>query len=790
MIAILVSCLISACGGGGTAGSQSQAPSYTSSQSGGTGTTAADPGSTGSASNDSGTGTGTGTGIGTSTDTGTVNPGKTDTPPDTASNPTQTTSAFTKVEIVNTSATAETQSNVPVTFGQVFRPGEISASNGISLTLADGTSVPFQLDIKARNPDGSLRHGIISMELPRLPAGKSEVVTLSKTGSAAPTSSSTSPTALLNAGFTASVNLNIGGKVYSASADELLRTGKYTTWLSGPVVNEWLVSAPLKTADGVEHPHLAARFAIRSYAGINKARVDVTVENDWAYEPSPQNFTYDADIHVGGKSVYSKTGLTHFAHARWRKIVWWGAVPEVDVKHDIAYLIASKAVPNYDTSITISSTGLSNLEQRWNSKDTGPMGPGIVTTAMPMVGGRPDIGPLPQWAAMYLLSMDPRAEKVTLGVGDLAGSWPIHYRDKKTDRLVSLTDYPYMTLLGHPGDAVNPATGKSELFPACGGDCSTTPYNYNPDTNHQPSMAYLPYLVTGDYYYLEELQFWANWNMLQANPYYRDFDKGVTKWNEIRGQAWTLRTLGQVAYITPDNDPMKRYFVDRVGYNLDFYNSTYTIGKPNQLGVIDGSGKYAFAPMAYTTASGVKTGLAPWMDDFFTWSVGYLSELGFADATPLLAWKSKFPIGRMTAPGYCWIDGATYELAVRPSSTSPLYSTLAEAYQATMRNLDGTPMVNSTGARYLDQACGSQAQADWRTQQDRDAQARRGPWAAGEMTGYATSPEGYPSNMQPALAVAATSGVPNAQSAWNVFINRPLKPDYSVEPQWAIVPRN
>lgn len=749
VITILASCIISACGG---SANSRQTSSYTGSNSTASTAVAVDP----------------------ATPTGTVS----------------TASAVTKVEIVNTSTSTENQSNIPITFGQVFRPGDVPASSGISLALEDGTPVPFQLDIKARHPDGSIRHGIFSVMLAQLPAGKSQVLTLSKTAAPAPTTWSEPPATLLNAGFTASVNLNIGGKVYSASADELLRSGKYTTWLSGLVADEWLVSAPLKSADGTEHPHLTARFAIRAYPKLNKARVDVTIENDWAYEPSPQNFTYDAEVFVGGKSVYSKAGLTHFHHARWRKIFWWGTAPEIDVKHDIGYLIASKAVPNYDTSINISATGLSNLEQRWNGSSTEPMGPGIVNPAMPMVGGRPDIGPLPQWAAMYLLSMDPRAEKVTLGVGDLAGSWPIHYRDKKTDRPVSLIDYPYMTLLGHPGDAINPATGQSELFPACGGDCSTTPYNYNPDGNHQPSLAYLPYLVTGDYYYLEELQFWANWNMLQANPYYRDFNKGLTKWNEIRGQAWTLRTLGQTAYITPDNDPMKQYFVDRVGYNLNFYNTTYTTGNPNQLGVLDGSGQYAFPPIAYTTASGAQTGLAPWMDDFFTWSVGYLSELGFADAKPLLAWKAKFPVGRMTAPGYCWIDGATYALAVRPSSSSPLYATFAEAYQATMRNTDGTPMVNSTGAKYLDQACGSQAQADWRTQQDIDTHTARGPWAAGEMTGYATFAEGYPSNMQPALAVAATSGIPNSQTAWNIFISRSIKPDYSGEPQWAIVPRN
>jgi len=661
---------------------------------------------------------------------------------------------------------------------------------GVVITKSDGTVVPQQMNVKARHADGSLRHGIFSVMLSNLEPGKTEVVTLSRTATPASESANASPSALLNAGFTASVNLTIAGKPYTASADALLRAGKYTTWLAGPLANEWLVSAPVRAADGTEHPHLTARFAIRSYSGINKARVDVTIENNWAYEAAPQNFTYDATVLVGGQPVYTKAALTHFRQSRWRKTFWWGSAPDVHVKHNTSYLIASKAVPNYDTSIAISSLGLDKLNQRWLSANTAPMAPGVVTPAMPMAGGRPDIGPLPQWAAMYLLSMDRRAKNVTLGTGDLAGSWPIHYRDKRTDRPVSIIDYPYMTLLGRAGDAVNPATGKSEMFPACGGDCSTTPFNYNPDGSHQPSFAYLPYVVTGDYYYLEELQFWANWNMVQANPYYRDFSKGLSHWNQVRGQAWTLRTLGQVAYITPDSDPMKQYFVDRVGYNLAFYNTTYVTGNPNQLGVIDGTGKFAFPPMAYTTPSGANTGLAPWMDDFFTWSVGYLLELGFADAKPLLTWKAKFPVGRMTAAGYCWIDGATYTLTVRPTTTSPLFTTFSEAYRATMRNADGTEMINSTGARYLDQSCGSQAQADWRTQQDKDRNVARNPWKAGEMTGYASSTMGYPSNMQPALAVAATSGIANAQTAWNTFINRSVKPDYSSEPQWAIVPRN
>jgi hypothetical protein len=57
------------------------------------------------------------------------------------------------------------------------------------------------------------------------------------------------------------------------------------------------------------------------------------------------------------------------------------------------------------------------------------------------------------------------------------------------------------------------------------------------------------------------------------------------------------------------------------------------------------------------------------------------------------------------------------------------------------------------------------------------------------MVGYADSPEGFPSNLQPALAVAANSGIPNAKAAWRLFEARPIQPDHSSAPQWAVVPR-
>ena len=698
--------------------------------------------------------------------------------------------AITQV-VVDHLATGDAQ-NTLLTFGQVFAAGDLPQGRSLSAVRADGTGVPLQLDVKATHPDGSVRHAVLSGVLPPMGDGESRTLSLVP-GTTAPGGTPMTAAALIAGGFSAGVDINLGGQVYRASADELLQSGQHTLWLSGPVVTEWLVSAPLKTASGVAHPHLTARFAIRAYAGQNRARVDVTLENNWAFEPGPQNFTYDATVKVGGQSVFSQAALNHFHHARWRKTFWWGGEPQLHLRHDRAYLMATKAIPNYDPTLTVPDTALAAIDSRWTASARQPMGAGIVLPAMPTTGGRPDIGPLPQWSALYVLSMDPRAKKVTLGTGDLAGSWPIHLRDKRTDLPVSLKDFPYMTLLGRAGDTVNPATKKSEAFPACGGVCSTAPYNYQPDSSHQPSLAFLPYVVTGDHFYLEELHFWANYNVVQANPYYRKFEKGLLISDQVRGQAWSLRTLGQAAYITPDQHPLKAYFTEMVGHNIAEYTSLYVNNPPNQLGVIDGTGQYAFRSIVYSTPAGPGTGLAPWQDDFKTWADRYLVDLGFDEARPLAAWKAKFPVGRMMAPGYCWIDGAVYALAVRPSATAPLYTSFAEAYQATMRGTDSSgaaiPLVNSTGAKYLDQPCGSQAQADWRTQQDKDTRTPRYPWVAGEMTGYATSSAGYPSNMQPALAAAVDAGIPQAREAWTRFMSRTPKPDYGGSPQFAIVPR-
>lgn len=679
------------------------------------------------------------------------------------------------VGIVRLQNTGAAQTNVPFTFGHPFGPGSLKAGEGVTAVLQDGTSVPLQMEVKATHADGSARHVVISGILPMLAAGQTAKMQLLKSSPSA--SGTATPADLLATGLSAKTVVTVGGVPYTASLESALAHGKPMTWLSGNIASEWIVNAPLTDANGVAHPLLTARFGVRWYPGLTKqARVEFVVENDKTFLSNRQ-YTYDVDLQLGGKSVYHKAGLTHYHRARWHQYAWWDAdhAPAVNVQMNASYLILSRAIPNYDLTVLPTESNIVDLANMVNASNTGPMTIGPVNAYMPTTGGRIDIGSLPSWSVTWLLTMDKRARDVMMAAADGSGAWSIHLRDENTDYPVR-TDNAKNARISTHGN-LN-WTGPLPV-PRCVNDdwnlCATP---YTPDAAHQPSLTYLPYVITGDYYYLEELQFWAASNPLETDPGNSGLGQGLLRWMQVRGQAWSLRTLGQVAYITPDNHPLKAYFNTQLDNNLNWYNQTYVVGNPNNLGVYDGSGAGAFA---------VDTS-APWQDDFLTWSFNYLNELGYSKALPILKWKAKYSVGRMTDPGYCWVMGAAYNLKLFDAN-GKVFSSFGDLYKANFTgptlSFDNVNAISTlqNNVQFANLGCDSQAQADWL------AQASGYPWALGSMIGYAGSAMGYPANMQPALAAAVSSGIPNAAQAWSTFQARASKPDYRPVPQWAILPR-
>lgn len=642
------------------------------------------------------------------------------------------------------------QTNVPVTFGQPFKIADVPSSSGLQAIAADGTRLPTQVAWKATHPDGSLRHGIITLMLPKLAEDASVRVGLYLTEKSKNHADEASAKFPGNLNSTVKLTLRNGGDE-SASIRRLAENvGKAQKWLSGPLANEWLLHGPFINTSGDANRYLAARYYVRNYPAADRTRVEVVVENDWAFEKNPHNITYDVHVTLNGSEVYRKANLEHTTHARWRKVFWVGGDPKVYVQQDLAYLKATGAIPNYDPGLEVPESAVRELYSRFKSSGTAPMQVSIVNKHMPATGGRKDIGPLPTWTVLRLLTMNPRLIKVDNTIGALAGSWPIHLRDKSTGLPVSLKDYPNLSthnnLIGK-GDNPYPE------HPAY----KWNPNGLRPNPSHEPSLAFVPYLLTGDFYYLEELQFWAASHPLETTPSYRGYDKGLVVWTQVRGQAWDMRTLGQVAYVTPDDAPMKQYWVEQLHNNLAWYNKHYSDNpEANKLGFLTRGVIYNH-----------RRAVAPWQDDFFTWAMGYLVQLGFEEARPILKYKATFPVGRMTAKGFCWIMAAKYTLKVRDNRHAPFYDTFAEAYaKSVSKNMENAECASEDMAHLLGEQYGVK-----------------------DMSGYPWSPQGFPANMQPALAVAVNAGVPHAVEAWKIFMSRNTKPDYSSYPNWDIVPR-
>src|SRR5581483_9035600 len=68
--------------------------------------------------------------------------------------------ALPSLTVISHSSSAQT--NVPVTFGQTFKPGDIPSGSTVSATTASGTAITLQVDPKATNADGSLRHAVLT----------------------------------------------------------------------------------------------------------------------------------------------------------------------------------------------------------------------------------------------------------------------------------------------------------------------------------------------------------------------------------------------------------------------------------------------------------------------------------------------------------------------------------------------------------------------------------------------------------------------------------------------------
>ena len=510
--------------------------------------------------------------------------------------------------------------------------GDVPANRTLMVVSPGGRELAVQLDRLASHEDGSLRHGVLTTVLPQLSGGAVQTLHLQ----VADRSDALAPVTrqeLLQTNLDAAISVTLEGRRYHAALRPALMDGRTEQWLAGPLVGEWLVDVPFEDSKGARHALLRAQFHVRAYrigGVISRARVDVVIENSSIRVPGIGPLTYDVEIQLGDDVAYEQRGLTHFAHARWHKVLWWGDAPRAYPQLDTRYLQATLATPKY-ADLKPSEKALSALI----TDRPAPMDNLDLDDKLGQTGARPWIGPMTRWDSLYLVTSDRRAWESMISYNDAWSPYPFHYRDERTGLPVDLSQS-----VNHRGGVAG--AGKGDFATVAG----QSPYVWK--NSHAPPAGYMAYLVTGDRYYLDELQFAANANLLQdiniGSRLYPSTWPRVIHAKQIRAQAWGLRTLGLAAYLTPDRHPLKGYFRAAIEENLKYYNSIYP--QDNELGIIVRE-NVAFT---YDTI-GPGTGYAPWQHSFFAFAVRSPGGTGFPGSQAAFRFRHPMASGRAGESG-------------------------------------------------------------------------------------------------------------------------------------------
>ena len=507
----------------------------------------------------------------------------------------------------------------------------------------------------------------------------------------------------------------------------------------------------------------------------------------------------------------SQAGVNVYAATFQTRAYWGGTdVSRANVKHGVAYLASTRAVPNYDPSIVMNAPAIASYATDWASKfkDLDLGAAGYWQKAMANTGGRPDLGLMPKWDVVALYSGAAHMHEIAAAHAEMAGSWAFFFREgsaaKKSfdassglGRVLSKLSRPKQ-MLGD-GNQYMMATAGVDSF-IVDGVISSVRDGWSHDSAHTPGVFWFTYLTSGEAIWHEKIMQLGAWSQFVTNPG-RGFDtiaNGLAStdliMNAIQSRAWgwQFRNRARAWWVSFDGSPEKSLFgkaltdavAQRVGlydvegcmignpirdaWNLNhktWYTTSTPVPRPNALHYWERKGPYTESQFLGAIGSAPddwgKGSQAGWMRNFVTLSIYHAVELGFTTARELADWTAfqTISIANSAEPRHI-ADYAIPDIKFDGS----YYQSLDDLYDGWPHNADGeapTAMpVNSLS----------------------------GFPGGGDPNTYEKSIDG--SGVIAAAAIAISNTAAGQASAWSVVGKWHRNTmDYAYDPRYAIIPR-
>jgi hypothetical protein len=575
--------------------------------------------------------------------------------------------------------------------GQVFAPGELPANTRLAASIG-GVTVAVQADIKTRHADGSANMVVLTVERPALAAGASLQVDLARGQAAAP------PPLDLGAGL-AGHHLDVtltgpGGAAQHfdvlAALQHALAAGTASVWQSGPLASQARVAMDLNGAARLV-------FDVTLFRGGGLS-VEAQFNNDGAMEALGGRVVRQLALTLDGVAapvVRLDQGQYQNWHGSFSTTVRDGgqglgdaAAGWLNIRQDVAHLAATGAVARYDLTHGVDTALLDSFAAAtaatgWDA----PLSNRGVATFMPGTGGRADIGFTTASNTAWLMTQDARAANHALGQAEAASTAPWHLWDAKHGTWLGTDAYPALWTdarggVGRPGQAASPGLTQQP-------DGAT---GWTLDAAHQPDLSFVPYVMTGSRWMLDNLQAQASWSLMSQWPAMRGQAQDlVVQDNQVRGAAWSLRQIDEAAWASPIGSAEKAAFTEASAANW-----AWLVSKIPEWTARQGEA-HGWLPGDY----GVPGALPPWQQDYFASTAIAAARRGNADALTFLNWEANFLVGRFThaKDGMPAHDGAAYLLAIADPTTGTPYGSWAAigAQTAALGWSNGTGWSQSQG---------------------------------------------------------------------------------------------